>query len=168
MIQMKDFFKQIGYEYCGKWKKLENHKGNNGKDLWYNFFSENLDLTQRRQPLIYLWIYNDKILYVGESSKSLAQRMTGHEGGFRGNSNSGRAKQKFLLDNQIEEIEVFVCFFAAFLKFLEQKKKQLSLPKYINESVLISNDMISDKNLEENLIIGYFNPILNTKLVEKE
>ena len=165
---MKDFLNQIGYEYCGKWKKLDLHMGSIGNELWIKYFPENLNLNKKNGPLVYIWIYDNKIIYAGESTKSVKQRMGGHEGGFRGNSNSGRAKQKYLLENKIEEIEVFVCFFAGFLKFLEQKKNQLYLPKHINDSMLISSDMFRTKNLEENLIIAYFNPVLNTKLGGEE
>jgi hypothetical protein len=90
--------------------------------------------------------------------------MQGHEGGFRGNSKSGRAKQKYLLENQIEEIEVFVCFQPGFLNFLQKKKNQLPFPKYLLNNALMESEMIRCKNLEESILIGFFNPVLNTKL----
>ena len=159
---MKDFFEQIGYQYCGKWRKLEQHLGNRGNELWIKYFPEKLDLSNMKKPLVYLWFYKDQIFYVGESSKSVSERMRGHEGGFRG-SKSGRAKQKYLLENNIDELDVYVCFSASFMSSLQLMKNDLALPNQLKSKLLNEDNMLNAKRLEEYLIIGYFNPILNAR-----
>jgi hypothetical protein len=164
---MKKFISQIGYTYCGKWKKLEQPMGSKDKELWIKFFPDNQELSTKNGPLVYLWVYNNEIIYVGESSKSVTKRMSGHEGGFRGNSKSGRAKQDYLTVNKIDEIEVYVCFEAGLFNFLYQKKNQLSIPVEDLQENMFENNLEVVKYIEENLFIGYFNPVLNGKIVQK-
>ena len=88
--------------------------------------------------------------------------MKGHEGGFRG-SKSGRAKQKYLLENNIDELEVYVCFSANFMASLKLMKNEFTLPNNLKNDLLNEDIMLNAKRLEEYLIIGFFNPILNAK-----
>tara|TARA_B110001452_G_C15082780_1_gene377761 strand:+ start:150 stop:620 length:471 start_codon:yes stop_codon:yes gene_type:complete len=156
---MIDFFKNIGYKYCGYWSRLTENQGSIGKELWMKYRTEETHLSNLKGPLVYIWIANGKIIYVGVSSKSVKIRMSGHESGFRGRSQSGVERQASILALNQNRVDVFVAFNSFFFNYLMEIKNTM-----ISE---LLSPLDNDKNLamkrEENLIIALLNPELNKR-----
>ena len=156
---MIDLLKTIGYKHCGYWTKLTDHQGSIGKELWYKFTVEDIYLSNLKGPLVYIWVANEKIIYVGFTSRSIKTRMLDHEGGFRGGSKSGVERQANILTLNMGRIDVFVAFepfFSSYLKEIE------NTPLYEILSPVDDNIDFAMKR-EENLFIGILNPLLNNR-----
>ncbi len=159
-----NLFKELGYTHCGYLQRLSENKGSVGKELWYEFVISDIKLSTNPGPLVYLWFYKDEIIYVGETSKSVKERIiNGHFGGFRGGSNSGVEKQKQLLHLDEDRIDIFIAFQPFFLKYLHEKVKSVDGNNFSKMFYPIHNDMMLAKYLEEKSIISMFNPKLNIK-----
>lgn len=155
---MKKLFQDLGYAYCGYWQRLSEHKGSTGKELRMKYIAEVKDLSSMSGPLVYIWIVNDQVIYVGETSQTIKKRMAGHEGGFRGGSKSGVERQKSMFALNDNRIDVYVAFKPLFSNYIQQSNNAISrlmLPT--------TNNMIVARKREEALIIGLMNPILNKR-----
>lgn len=156
---MKKLFQDLGYEYCGYWQRLSEHKGAVGKELWMKYTAEEKGLSSQEGPLVYVWIVNDQIIYVGETSLTIKKRMVrGHEGGFRGGSKSGIERQKSMLALNESRIDVYVAFKPLFSNYIQQSNNAIS--RLMSPT---TNNMIVARKREEALIIGLMNPILNKR-----
>ncbi len=156
-----NFFKELGYVHCGYLQRLSENKGSKDKELWYKFVIINKQLCNSPGPLVYLWFYKDEMIYVGETSLSIKERITkGHFGGFRGGSYSGVERQKQLLLLEEDEIYVLVAFEPFFLKYLHE---QVNRNNFSNMISPLQSDMLLGKYLEEKSIIAMLNPKLNIK-----
>ena len=102
---------------------------------------------------------NDQIIYVGETSLTIKERMVGgHEGGFRGGSKSGIERQKSMLALNESRIDVYVAFKPLFSNYIQQLNNAIS--RLMSPT---TNNMIVARKREEALIIGLMNPILNKR-----
>lgn len=155
---MKKLFQDLGYEYCGYWQRLSEHMGSAGKELWMKYTAEVKDLSSQEGPLVYVWMVNDQIIYVGETSLTIKKRMGGHEGGFRGGSESGIERQKSMLALNESRIDVYVAFKPLFSNYIQQSNNAIS-----RLMIPTTNNMIVARKREEALIIGLMNPILNKR-----
>ncbi len=158
------FFQSIGYVYCGYWKRLEKQKGSVKNPLWLEFIDEEKKHANISGPLTYIWIANDQIIYVGETSQSVKQRMTkGHIGGFRGGSKSGIEKQKMLLALKAERIDIYACHEPFFSKYIGNNIKTHFTSDFNALIPPLNEDMHSSRHIEEKLLIAIFKPILNKR-----
>ena len=156
---MIDLFETIGYKHCGYWTRLTNHQGSTGKELWLKYRAEDIYLSNLKGPLVYIWTANEKIIYVGVSSRSIKTRMLDHEGGFRGGSKSGVERQASILALNQNRFDVYVAFKPLFSSYLKEKQNQI-----IKELLSpIDDDIDFAMKREENLLIGILNPVLNKR-----
>jgi hypothetical protein len=115
-------------------------------------------------PLTYIWIANDQIIYVGESTQSVKQRITkGHVGGFRGGSKSGIEKQKMLLVLNAERIDIYACHEPFFSKYISNNIKTHFTSDFNALIPPLNEDMRNSRYIEEKLLIAIFTPILNKR-----
>lgn len=158
---MKQFFKTLGYQYCGYWQKLEKHKGTVGKELWFKYIPEEKELSNKAGAIVYIWIADEKVIYVGVSSQNVKTRMADHEGGFRGGSKSGIERQFSMLQLKQDRINVYVAFKPYFLNYIYQNKNIFNLSGGANLLQPIDTNMRIAKYREEKLIIAIMDPLLN-------
>jgi hypothetical protein len=154
-----NLLKELGYKYCGFWLQLNEDQEQSSNYLRFKYNIENKEISNMKGPLVYIWVQNKKIIYAGESSRCVKQRMSDHEGGFRGGSKSGIERQKNLLKLDKNRFDVYV----AFEPFLS-----IHLQKMINNTndiffEPIEKDQSKAMKREEKLIISIFDPILNNK-----
>ena len=123
---MKKLFQDLGYEYCGYWQRLSEQMGSTGKELWMKYTAEVKGLSSQEGPLVYIWMVNDQIIYVGETSQTIKKRMGGHEGGFRGGNKSGIERQKSMLALNESRIDVHVAFKPLFSNYIQQSNHALN------------------------------------------
>lgn len=151
-----NLLEELGYAYCGYWQRLTEYMGSVGKELWMKYTAEVKDLSSKSGPLVYVWIVNGQIIYVGETLQTINKRMAGHEGGFRGGSKSGLERQKNMLALNEDRIDVYVAFKPFLSTYLQQSKGN-----FHHLMVPSDDNMILARKREEALIIGLMNPILN-------
>jgi len=136
-------FRKFGFREVGKWERDKNEDGE------ISFLVKKGETEQNRKEWVYAFVVDKEVMYVGQTKKTLKERMGGYENPYesQGRNRRGNGQIKDVLNEDHKEVFVYA------ISLNEIKTKKINI---VGEEIFLKTT-----DAFEMIVIGEMNPDWN-------